>query len=538
VTLKAAGSQTISVTDGTQKGQDTVTVAAGSFAQLGVTAPANSAAGAPFTVTVSALDAFGNVVPGYADKVHFSSTDATAILPADYTFTAADQGVHSFQVTLSLPGSQSVTVTDLTTGTSAGTAAVAVSTVAAFEVSAPASIAGGASFSITVTAVDAFGRPAPGYTGTVHFTSSDGSAVLPASYTFQPSDQGVHIFTGLSLGTPGSQTINVADAGNMFVTGSATIAVNGRAPGQSLLATGADAGGGPEVKVFNPVTGAVVLDFLAYSPFFTGGVRVAMGDINGDGVPDVITAPGQGGGPDIRIFDGRNGALIGEFLAYGPFFQGGVFVAVGDLNGTGHPEIITGPDQGGGPDVRVFDGTTHALVREFLAYGPFFVGGVRVAAGDVNGDGKADIITGAGPSGSPNVEVFSGADNAVLFNFDAYGPFFTGGVYVAAGDVNGDGHADIITGAGPTGGPNVQVFSGADGTLLQSFLALNSTFSGGVRVAAGNFTGSGNADIVAAAGPTGGPVVRVLDGGGAQAEIDAFFAYNQNFLGGVFVGGA
>jgi hypothetical protein len=139
--------------------------------------------------------------------------------------------------------------------------------------------------------------------------------------------------------------------------------------------------------------------------------------------------------------------------------------------------------------VVVFDGTnfSHQL-RNFQAYGPFFTGGVYVAAGDVNGDGKADIITGAGPSGGPNVAVFSGTDGSMLASFNSFGPFFQGGVRVAAADVNGDGKADIITGAGPSGGPNVVVFDSSNPT-----------------------------------NPT--------------AMLDNFFAYDPNFLGGIFVGG-
>jgi hypothetical protein len=94
----------------------------------------------------------------------------------------------------------------------------------------------------------------------------------------------------------------------------------------------------------------------------------------------------------------------------------------------------------------------------------------------VNGDGRADIITGAGAGGGPHVAVFSGANLQLLASFFAYDPFFPGGVNVAAGDVDGDGHADIITGAGPGGGPHVAVFSGASLQLLASFFAYDPFF--------------------------------------------------------------
>jgi hypothetical protein len=537
VTLDTAGSQTVTASDATNgfTATTTVTVQPVAATHLGVTTSTNTTtAGTAINVTVTALAADGSTAVGYTGTVHFTSSDPQAGLSADYTFVATDEGVHTFQVTLKTAGGQTVTATDASNANVAGvspTVTVNPATAATLVVQVPTSATVGIGVPVTVTAQDAFGNVATGYRGTVSFSSSDASASLPATFTFTALDQGVHTFANaLVLRTTGRQTVTVTDTANSSLVGSATVTVT-----TALIVTGADAGGGPEVKLMDVRTGTKLLDFMAYSPFFLGGVRVAIGDINGDGIPDVVTAPGPGGGPDIRVYDGGNGNLILEFLAYGPFFQGGVFVAVGDINGDGKPEIITGPDQGGGPDVRVFDSSGN-LVREFLAYGPFFIGGVHVAAGDVNGDGKADIITGAGPTGSPNVTVFSGADNSVLQNFNAYGSFFVGGVYVAAGDVNGDGKADIITGAGPTGGPNVLVFSGADGSVLQNFLAFNSSFTGGVRVAATDLNGDGKADIFAAQGPGGPPHVQGFNGA-TLATLDDFFAYSSSFLGGVFIGG-
>src|SRR5262249_52273873 len=137
----------------------------------------------------------------------------------------------------------------------------------------------------------------------------------------------------------------------------------------------------------------------------------------------------------------------------------------------------------GGPHVKVFSGADGSLLRSFFAFDAAFRGGVRVAAGDVNDDGVADIVTGAGPGGGPHVIVFSGADGSVLKGFMAYDPAFRGGVFVAAGDVNGDGKADIVTGAGAGGSPHVLAFSGADNAVLHSFLAYDQHFAGGVRVA-------------------------------------------------------
>jgi FG-GAP repeat len=127
---------------------------------------------------------------------------------------------------------------------------------------------------------------------------------------------------------------------------------------------------------------------------------------------------------------------------------------------TAAAQMVLGPGAGCPAEVHLIEGS---LTRTVQAYDHAFLGGVSVALGDVNADGTPDIITGAGPGGGPHVEVFSGLDLSLLASFFAYSPAFQGGVHVAAGDVNGDGRAD--TGAGP----HVEVFSGADLRLLVSF---------------------------------------------------------------------
>jgi hypothetical protein len=315
-----------------------------------------------------------------------------------------------------------------------------------------------------------------------------------------------------------------------------------------LLALGAGPGGAPEVKVYDATSGALLLDFDAYDPHFLGGVRVALGDVDGDGVPDIITAPGPGGGPDIRVFNGATGAMIEEFSAYDPRFLAGVFVAAGDVNGDGKADIITGPDASGGPDVRVFfaGNVSGTPDKEFAAYVPQFTGGVRVAAADLNGDRKADIITAPGPTGSPDIRIFSGATLAKIGEFLAYAVQFSGGVFVAAGDVNGDHVPDIITGAGAGGGPEVRVFDGSAAgagiptpAILDDFYAYSPAFAGGVEVAATALNSDGTADILTGPGPGGGPHVRVFDGRTAAQlpnAFDSFMAFDPSFSGGVFVG--
>jgi hypothetical protein len=327
------------------------------------------------------------------------------------------------------------------------------------------------------------------------------------------------------------------------------------APSAFQIVTGAGWFGSPRVRVFDAVTGAQasspVGSFFAYDPSFFGGVRVASCDFNGDAIPDIVTGAGPTGGPHVQVFDGATGGPIASFFAYEPFFAGGIFVACGDVTGDGTPDIITAPDAGGGPRVRVFDGVTGTPVSSslgsFYAYEPSFAGGVTVAACDVNGDGRSDVVTGKGPGSGPQVRVFDAATGAQLASpigaFDAYAPFFAGGVFVACGDVTGDHVPDIVTGPGFSGGPNVRVFDGVTGAQvpgpLGSFFAYDPFFAGGVRVAACDLTGDGLAEIVTAPGFTGGPHVKAFDGATGNplpGGIGSFFAYDPLFAGGVYVG--
>jgi hypothetical protein len=309
-----------------------------------------------------------------------------------------------------------------------------------------------------------------------------------------------------------------------------------------ILATGADAGGAPTVRVFNFATGTES-DNQAYAANFAGGVRVAVGDVNGDGVPDIITAPGAGGGPHIKVFDGATGQLLMQFMAYDPTFAGGVYVAAGDVNGDGKADIITGAGAGGGPHVKVFDGATGQQIASFMAFAPTFAGGVRVAAGDFNGDGKADVVAAAGPGGGPQVSIYNlnaaissaAANLGVLRSFMAYDVNFHGGVYVTAGDVNGDGRADLVTGAGEGGGPHVQAFDGRSFAVIDSFMAFDPSQSpSGARVAVADVNGDGIDDIVASSGAGAGTFVRVVDAAD-NSELQFFQAYDPASLSGTFV---
>ncbi|MGL4419508.1 MAG: SdrD B-like domain-containing protein, partial [Gemmataceae bacterium] len=306
----------------------------------------------------------------------------------------------------------------------------------------------------------------------------------------------------------------------------------------AMIVSGADAGSEPRITVFDRATGQLRFMFNAFDPSFRGGVRVAMGDVTGDGVDDIVAAPGESGGPIVRVFNGLTGELVRSEFVYEQSYRGGVFVTLGDVNGDGTMDIITGTGNGGGPRVRVIEGKTGGILADFFAYEDTQRGGVNVAAGDLDGDGKAEVVAGAGMGGGPRVRAFGINQNGStreVANFFAYDAQLRTGVFVAVGDTNGDGRADIITGAGVGGGPNVKVFDTKSNNFIQSFFAGDSTDTGGARVATANVDGSAADEIITSSGRGARPVVRTYAASVNPTLQDEFFAFNESFLGGVFV---
>jgi hypothetical protein len=314
-----------------------------------------------------------------------------------------------------------------------------------------------------------------------HVTLNDVSGHRDANYTDCPGDQLYGQLPGLrNLARAYWAPILAYPPG--FRGGVFTAAGALTSDGKTSVVTGADSGGGPQVRVFT-AQGSPIGGFFAYAQQFGGGVRVATGRFGGT-ADQIITGAGPGGGPHVETFT-PGGQVTSGFFAYSPNFPGGVYVAGGNVDGLPGDEIITGAGAGGGPQVRIFlqNGTA---IGGFFPYPNGFTGGVRVAAGDLNGDGKEEIVTAPGPSGGPQIRIFR-LDGTPIGGFWAYPPAFTGGVYVDT-TKSPDGKTDwIVTGAGEGGGTQVRFFR-MDGTPVGGFFLDNST--SGVRVGGGSFDGT------------------------------------------------
>jgi hypothetical protein len=211
-------------------------------------------------------------------------------------------------------------------------------------------------------------------------------------------------------------------------------------------------------------------------------------DVNADGIQDIITAPGAGRVGEVKIFDGAKLAalapatgqhlvtntlstVLADFNPDGVAYKSGLYVGAGDVDGDGQIEIVTSRSTGT-PLIRVFHGPVYTQVLSFVPYTTTekVITGATLAVGDVNGDGRADIITAPGAGTVVTVKVFDGQTGQLQHKFQAFESTFKNGAALAAGDADGDGHAEIMVGAGSGGKSRVRVFDDF-GTLRKEFLA-------------------------------------------------------------------
>jgi hypothetical protein len=301
----------------------------------------------------------------------------------------------------------------------------------------------------------------------------------------------------------------------------------------SVIVVGSFTGG--DVQVLNPQTGAVISQFQPFAGF-EGAVKVAVGDLTGNGASDIVVAAVAPQGP-IKVFDESTGALLESFYAF-PNFNGTVSVAVGDLTGSGHADVIVSASgYAANGAVKAFDGITGDLVTSFLAY-PGFDGDVSVAAGDFGGTGKDEIVTVASLNG--HVEVFN-LDGTIYTNPSLPGfgySFYTfvgfvGDVSVAAGDLSGNGYADLVIASGPGSRGEVRVYDGNNGLLVGDFFTAPAFNTPGASVAVADVTGTGALDLAITPGP--GPTTDVETFEANASPLGITYPAFTDYAGGAYI---
>jgi len=358
-----------------------------------------------------------------------------------------------------------------------------------------------------------FGQPNPAFTYTVlGLVNGDPASVVSS----------VPLGTTATITSPvGSYPITATGTPIVGSNYTVTSILNGTlaiTPRLTNLSIGSGPGGLAMVSVYGP-DGSLKKTLTPFGSNFDG-VRTVMADFNNDGVDDLAVGTGPGVIAQVTLLDGVTGANL--FTTF-PFedFTGGVFVSAGDIDSDGAAELVVTPDEGGGPRVSVYEGKTFTQTLSYFGINdPNFRGGARAGVGDLNGDGFADIAVSAGFQGGPRVSLWDGKSLAshkfknLTSDFFVFEDTLRNGAYVAIGDVNGDGFGDLIAGAGPGGGPRVKILSGADllnpaigpanAAPFANFFAGDINNRGGVRVAAKTFDADLNADVLTGVGDRGG----------------------------------
>jgi subtilisin-like proprotein convertase family protein len=594
--FRTASTQSISASDtmagvvGTPATTNVTAAAVNFFNVSGFPSPL--IAGKSGSVKVVAVDVFGNTVTNYTGKVSFSSSDPVATLPLISTFSAADQGVRSFTVGLSTPGLQSISVTDtVQTAVRGSQQAIEVQSNVPPTLPPTGGTIGGLVFNdLNNNGVRDTNEPGIGGV-TVYLDTNRDNTLNAGEITATTSVQGffnltssVDVTAPVRAVTPTGQvqsttnppdtvlTNGVVASGLVFgfrASGGTSpppvtppvvpppvvppvtppIVGDARSPG-SNFAVGTSGSAGGTVSVKNQ-TGVTLRDFIPYAQTSEGGARPAVQRTpQGD---RTIVGPGPGGVPDVLVFDNNGGNLTRTLTPFESSFTGGVFVTTGDISNDGYDDIVVSADVGGGPRVQVLNGKTFEVIADFFGIDdPDFRGGARTSLGDFNGDGILDLAVAAGFGGGPRIAIFDGRSlvpgqlqQRMVSDFFVFEQTLRNGVYLSAGDVSGDGKADLVLGGGPGGGPRVQIFSGSDlltgkFTEVANFFAGNQDNRGGVRVSVKDLDGDQFMDLVVGDGEGAGSQVTAYPGKtlGSNRPNNPLFQFDElsGYTGGVFVG--
>lgn len=277
-------------------------------------------------------------------------------------------------------------------------------------------------------------------------------------------------------------------------------------------------GSEPIVRRVN-AKGEVLAEFFAYNRNFRGGISVAVGDVNGDGKEEIVTGAKSGGGPQVRVFD-LDGNVLSQFFADDPSDRHGILVAVADTNGDGTSELYITPERTGTGEVKVFNqyGQLQGLIRPFGRQ----TGLIRLAFGNMDEDPEVELITTWSENPQAAVRVLDGNGRYVReFSISKS----MAQASLSSGDINGDGLDEILLSSARGSSPNTEIYSSL-GNKERFFSSFSPFMRAGVQTCVGDIDQNGRAEVYAVPLFGGGPQVQIFDVSGVL--IGSFFTFDSN----------
>lgn len=312
---------------------------------------------------------------------------------------------------------------------------------------------------------------------------------------------------------------------------------------------------GTHLKIYRFNQELETFDLLAeeflYGEDFRGTMNITVSDVTGDGKIDIIASPTANGTSHIRVFNYANGrlSLITQFFAYGEELIIGSKVMTGDLDGNGVNDLIVAPQyELAGSNVRAYQYNSNTesfdLMDWVMAFEDEWRGAMNIRVADLDNDDQAEIITAPHGQGGPNVRIYEYnnlSEQLELVDwFMAYSEVFHGGVDFVITNLDNDDYNEIVTTPRRSGGPNLRIYEydpTKKGFMLRDWaLTHNEEYRGQLNVAVTDLLGDGDSELIIAPREmgTGGPNIRLFDWQNDRLEFtDWFWGFAETFRGGV-----